>query len=97
MTEALKEINPEFHRKDYAEAEAPTLWPTDVKTDSLEKTLRLGRIEGKQKGVQRMRWVESISNSMDVNLSKLREIVKDRETWCTTVHGVTKSWPQLRD
>ena len=86
-----------FGRND-AKAETPVLWPIDVNTDSLEKTLMLGRIEDKQRrGEQRRRWLDSISNSVNVNLSKLREIGKDREGWCTTVHGVTKSWTQFRD
>ena len=60
--------------------------------DSLEKTLMLGKIEGKRRrGWQRMRWLDSITKSMDMNLSKLQEIVKDRETWHAVVHGVTKS------
>ena len=60
--------------------------------DSLEKTLMLGQIEGRRRrGQQRMRWLEGITDSMDLSLSKLREMVKDRETWHSTVHGVTKS------
>ena len=81
-------------------AETPILWPPDAgrRADSFKKTLMLGEIEGRRRrGQQRMRWLNGVTDSMDMSLSKLREMVKDREAWRAAIHAVTKGQTWLSD
>ena len=103
-SKAIKLVNPKgnqpwiFIGRSDAIAEAPILWPPDVKSQLIGKDLDAGKDWGqKQKVRERIRWLDSITDSMDMNLSKLQEIVEEEEAWHAAVHGVTKSRTWLRD
>ena len=88
----------DFFGRNDAKAETPVLWPLMRRVDSLEKTLMLGGIGGqRRRGRQRMRWLNGITDSMDVSLGELREMVMNREAWHAVIHGVTKSRTRLSD
>ena len=94
----LREINLEHSLEGHAEAETPVFWSSDANRDSLEKSLMLGKIDSRRRrGHQWVRWLDGITDAMNMNLGKLQEMVRNREAWHVAVHGVSKSLTWLGD